>query len=122
MPAPALSAADAGPISAGKGGARAMDLGLRQRDGAKQQRRPAGRAGGRELRPAADRPKKQEGERPSLSSIVGDAVHGVLFLALTAAALIHFGQVFEVVAAAVAVLSVMSLKEAWDGLRRYRGK
>ena len=99
-----------------------MDIGLRQRDRARQPRRPAGRPGGREPRPTGDRPKKREGERPSLLSIVGDAVHGIFFLALTAAALIHFGPVFEAVAAAVAVLSVMSLKEAWDGMRRYRGK
>jgi hypothetical protein len=99
-----------------------MDIGLKQRDGAKQQRRSAGRPGGREPRPTGDRPKKREGERPSLLSIVGDALHGIFFLALAAAALIHFGSVFEAVAAAVAVLSLMSLKEAWDGLRHYRSK
>jgi hypothetical protein len=124
-----LSGAAAGPISAAKGGVRVMDIGLKQRGGARrqqggarQQRRPTGPPARREPHPVADKPKKQEGGPPSLWSIVGDAVHGVVFLALTAAALLYFGQVFDVVAAVVAVLAVMSLREAWDGLHRYRGK
>jgi hypothetical protein len=101
-----------------------MDTGLKQRDSARQQqqRRPVGRAARREPRPVVDKPKKQGSERPSLWSIIGDAVHGVVFLGLMAAALIYFGRIFDVVAAAVAGLSVMSLKEAWTGLRNYLGK
>jgi hypothetical protein len=106
-----------------------MDIGLKQRGGARrqqggarQQRRPAGPPARREPRPAGDRPAKQESGPPSLWSIVGNAVHGVVFLALTAAALLYFGQVFDVVAAVVAILAVMSLREAWTGLQRYRSK
>jgi hypothetical protein len=124
-----LSGAAAGPISAAKGGVRVMDIGLKQRGsarrqqgGARQQRRPSGPLARREPRPAGDRPAKQEGGPPSLWSIVGDAVHGVVFLVLTAAALLYFGQVFDVVAAVVAILAVMSLREAWEGLRRHRSK
>jgi hypothetical protein len=93
-----------------------MALGLKQRERANQRRRPAGR----ELRPAPDRPKKRDGERPSLLSIVGDTVHGVVFLGLAGAALVHFGQSFGVLAAVVAALALLSLREAWIGLRAYR--
>jgi hypothetical protein len=104
-----------------------MDIGLKLRDSAKQKRRTPGQTGGRALRPAGnksggDKPKQREDGRPSLWSIIGDAVHGVVFLGLTAAALIHFGQVFDIVCAVSAVLSIMSLKEAWTGLRNYLGK
>jgi hypothetical protein len=101
-----------------------MNTGLRQRDSARQQRRSSGRpaAARHEPRPLAERPKKGEERPPSLPSIIGDAVHGILFLGLTLAALVHFGQVFDVVAAVVAALAAMSLKEAWSGLRRYLGR
>src|SRR5579875_1309815 len=105
--APALSQVDAGPISAAKGGMR------------DEYRAQAAR---HEPRPLAERPKKGEERPPSLPSIIGDAVHGILFLGLTLAALVHFGQVFDVVAAVVAALAAMSLKEAWSGLRRYLGR
>jgi hypothetical protein len=95
-----------------------MALGLTQRERAKQGRRPAGR----EPRPTPDRAKKRDGERPSLLSIVGDTVHGVVFLGLAGAALLHFGQSFGVLAAVVAALSILSLREAWIGLRARQGK
>jgi hypothetical protein len=99
-----------------------MDSGLRQRERARQRRQPAGRAGTRAPRPTPDTPKRREGERPSLWSIIGDTVHGLLFLGLAAASVVYFGHSFDVLAAVVAALSILSLKEAWTGLQTYRGK
>ena len=95
-----------------------MALGLKQRERANQQRRPAGR----EPRPASDRTKKRDGERPSLLSIIGDTVHGVLFLGLAGTALVHFGQSFGVLVAVVAALAILSLREAWIGLQARQSK
>jgi hypothetical protein len=56
--------------------------------------------------------------RPSPSAIVAYAAHGLGFLALAAAALVHFGQVFWVPALVIIVVSEMSLREAWLLLKR----
>ncbi|MGH7036693.1 MAG: hypothetical protein ACREFK_17410 [Stellaceae bacterium] len=59
---------------------------------------------------------------PSRWSLIGDVVHGVVFLALAVASVLYFGQSFAVVAAVVAALGLVSLKEAWSGLQAQRGK
>lgn len=97
-----------------------MDSGFRRREDAKRQRRPTA-IPGRSQPPSAQRSDKRHGPPPSLWSVVGDAVHGIVFLGLAAAALLYFGQVFDVVAAIVAVLAVMSLREAWTGWRSRTG-
>lgn len=99
-----------------------MDLGFKQRERAKPRRRPATRPTARAPRPASEPPKKREGAPPGLWNLVGDAVHGFVFLALAVASVLYFGQSFAVVAAVVVALALVSLKEAWSGLQARHSK
>lgn len=99
-----------------------MELGFKQRERAKPRRRSAKRPAARAARPASEPPKKRDGVPPSRWSLVGDTVHGLVFLALAVASVLYFGQSFAVVAAVVAALALVSLKEAWTGLQAQRGK
>jgi hypothetical protein len=82
-------------------------------------RRASGADAGRP-EPAPDRRNPAQEEPVAVIGIIGDLVHGVAFLLLAAAALYYFGRIFWVVSAAMAALCVVSLREAWSGLRRVR--
>lgn len=97
-----------------------MESGFKGRAGEKRQRRPVPVTGRVPARPKEPADRRQE-PPPSLWSVLGDAVHGLFFLALIAAALIHFGQVFDLVAVVVGVLSALSLRDAWAGWQRRLG-
>jgi hypothetical protein len=58
-------------------------------------------------------------DREALLGAIGDAVHGVFFLAVAALALLRFGAVFDVVSGIIAGLALMSLRQAWIGLREH---
>jgi hypothetical protein len=58
---------------------------------------------------------------PSLGAIFAYTTHGIGFLLLAAAALVHFGRVFWIAALVIVVFSVISLREAWLTLGRYLG-
>jgi hypothetical protein len=68
---------------------------------------------------ARDRPATGAmGLRP-LVGAVAYGVHGIVFLALVGAALMHFGSIFAVVGAIVAAIALGSLHQAWIGFRHY---
>ena len=98
-----------------------MDFGLKlkQRARAKPRRRPTGQPAPRAI---SGQPKKREGAPPSRWSLIGDAVHGVVFVGLAIASFLYFGQSFEVVAAIVAALGILSLREVWIGLQAHKGE
>ncbi len=75
-------------------------------------------AGRKDSAPDRHTSKREEGQ--SLAGVVGHFVHGLGFLFLAAAAIAALGQIFWVVAAAMAGLSAMSLRDGWRGLRQYR--
>jgi hypothetical protein len=69
--------------------------------------------------PAAPPEETRAGEREALLGAIGDAIHGVFFLAVAALALWRFGAVFDVVSGIIAALALMSLRQAWIGLRQH---
>jgi hypothetical protein len=58
-------------------------------------------------------------DHPPLGMIAAYMAHGVGFLALAAAALVHFGLVFWVAALVIAAFSAISLREAWLLVEKY---
>jgi hypothetical protein len=92
----------------------------RERERAQTRPSQRGAKDGDQVGSLATEPGRKAHPRSALGS-VAYAVHGIAFLLLAAAGLIHFGKVFWVASAAIAAFSVMSLREAWVGLRsRYR--
>jgi hypothetical protein len=55
-----------------------------------------------------------------LRAAVGWVAHGFLFVLLICAALIRFGQVFDVLATIVGIICAFSFRTAWQRLREYR--
>jgi hypothetical protein len=64
-------------------------------------------------------PERRAGDRQALLGAIGAAVHGVFFLAVAGLALLRFGAIFDVVSGIIAALALMSLRQAWSGLRTY---
>ncbi len=79
--------------------------------------------GDRDAAPAAQPADAQAGgeaERGLLRAAIGWAAHGVFFMLLVGAALIRFGQVFDIFAAIVAIICAASFRTAWLRLREHR--
>ena len=76
-----------------------------------------------ESRSAEHAPAARPGPPPrSWLRIVFYALHGSGFLALTAIAMLRFGQVFDFIDLIVAAMSALTLREAWNELRHHPHK
>lgn len=66
--------------------------------------------------------RRPETRRRSPAQAIIHAIHGFGFLIVAAVSMLWFGQIFSLVAAVIVAVCLMSLKEAWDEWREYRGR